>query len=130
MKGDFAETIRALPDFYPANGASVEDIKSAEQKLGLTFSSEYREYLEAFGDASANGHELTGISESIRINVVSVTEAERLRNPGVPTNLYVVEQARVDRIAIWQDEHGAIFQTMPGSKPEKVCESLSEYIAS
>ncbi|NHM16219.1 cell wall assembly/cell proliferation coordinating protein, KNR4-like protein [Eggerthellaceae bacterium zg-887] len=124
------ETMRLLPDFYPAKGASAEDIDIAEERLKLTFSDEYREYIKAFGDASANGHELTGISDSARIDVVSVTLAERARNPGVPTELYVVEQTHVDRIAIWQDAHGSIYQTIPGGKPEKIYESLSAYIVS
>ena len=126
---NIVECLRALPDFYPGNSSTEKDIHEAEAKLGVTFSDEYRDYVHAYGDASANGHELTGISDSARINVVSVTLAERARNPSVPEELYVVEQTGIDRIVVWQDSKGTIYQTIPGCVPEKLCVSLSEYIA-
>lgn len=127
---NITEVMQTLPDFYPASGASAKMINDAEKQLGVTFSKEYREYVKAFGDASANGHELTGISSNKRIDVVSVTIAERMRNQDIPENLYVVEQTRIDRIVVWQDARGSIYQTIPGGKPEKIFETLWDYIAS
>jgi hypothetical protein len=124
------ETMESLPDLCPSSGASIADIKSAERHLGVSFAREYYDYLSRFGNASVNGHELTGISVSDRINVVSVTLAERIRNPNISKDLYVVEQTGIDRIVVWQDSKGAVFQTIPGCKPEKLCMSLSEYVSS
>lgn len=124
------ETMQSLPDFCPGKGADAEEIEDAETQLGLVFADEYREYVKAFGDASVDGHELTGITESKRINVVEATIAERRRNPDVPESLYVVEQTHVDRIVVWQDHAGRIYQTIPGSMPVKVHETLSEYLSS
>ena len=108
----------------------MHSINNAEKQLGTTFSREYREYLHAFGDASVNGHEITGITDSKRIDVVSVTLEERERNPSVPIALYVVEQTHIDRIVIWQHADGSIYQTIPGVGPKKIYDCLYDYVAS
>lgn len=124
------EIMRVLPHFYPAKGATPEMIADAEEQLGLTFSDEYREYVRAFGNASVNGHEITGVTGEERINVVAVTLAERMRNPLIPKGFYVVEQTGIDRIVVWQDSSGFIFQSIPGGKLVKIFDALCEYIAS
>jgi hypothetical protein len=43
-------------------------------------------------------------------------------------NLYVVEQANIDGIVIWQSETGEVFQTMPNALPIKISDSLLEYL--
>lgn len=126
---NITEAIQSLPYFYPDTGASAESIINAEKRLGVTFSEDYREYVKAFGDASANGHELTGVTDEDRIDVVSVTLAERKRNSTIPLEMYVVEQTHVDRIVIWQDTRGLIYQTIPGDKPKMISRSLIEYVA-
>ena len=42
---------------------------------------------------------------------------------------YVLEQANIDGIVLWQDKEGNVYQTMPSSVPKKICGSLAEYIA-
>lgn len=124
------EAMKTLPYFYSSSGANDERIADAEKRLGVTFSRDYREYVAAFGNVSVNGHELTGITDSARLDVVSVTFDERVRNAGIPADLYVIEQTGIDRIVVWQDTRGAIYQTIPGGKPQKIYDTLSEYIAS
>lgn len=126
---DIKEVMQSLPFFHPANGVDEESINDAEEQLGVTFSKEFRDYVKAFGDASANGHEITGITDNKRLDVVSVTLAERTRNPTIPIELYVVEQTGVDRIVIWQDASGSIYQTIPGGNLEKIFDSLSDFVA-
>jgi hypothetical protein len=116
------------PNFRAMQGATDEIIKQAEQKLGLQFSDEFREYLIAFGVASVYGHELTGICDFPRLNVVDVTFAERASNPNIKADWCVIEQANIDGIVIWQSITGEVYQTMPGSAPIKLCDSLSGYI--
>lgn len=120
--------MRNLPDFYSMSGAAKEEILIAEQELGMKFSKDYKEYVQAFGVISAGGHELTGICKSKRLNVVPVTISERENNPKVSADWYVIEQANIDGIIIWQSASGEIFQTGPGSNCCKIADSLEKYI--
>ena len=125
---DIVKKLRAEPNFCAMSGASREQIEQAEKALSLRFADEYREYLAAFGVASVYGHELTGICASPRINVVDVTISERMSNHTVPTNWYVVEQTHIDGIVVWQSSTGEVCQTTPNAPPEKLCNSLCEYL--
>ena len=81
----------------------------------------------AFGVASFAGHELTGACKSKRLSVVDVTIEER-GNITVPANWYVLEQANIDSIVVWQDSNGTVYQTAPNTIAKKLCGSLAEYI--
>ena len=126
---DIITKLRAKPFFYSLGCVSEVQIVTAEQQLGLKFSGEYREYIAEFGIVSFEGHEFTGICSSPRLNVVDVTLTERNRNPTVQEDWYVVEQANIDSIVIWQSSTGEVYQTMPGVAPVKLCSSLVEYIS-
>lgn len=120
--------LRNLPDFYSLKGVSAEEIAGAEDALSLKFSKEYCDYLSEFGVVSANGHEYTGVCTSSRLSVVDVTLYEREHNPGVTSDWYVIEQANIDGIVIWQNEKGEIFQTQPCCNCVKIADSLEDYI--
>ena len=120
--------LRALPAFCSLTGVSMEQIADAEKALTLRFADDYREYLRSFGIASAGGHELTGICNSKRLNVVDVTLAERSISPGIPQNWYVLEEANIDGIVIWQNSTGEIFQTQPGREAVKLADSICDYL--
>lgn len=124
---DIVKLMQKQPDFYAMKGASEEDIKMAEQVLDLRFAADYRKYITAFGVASFAGHELTGVCKSKRLSVVDVTIDER-NNTVVPTDWYVLEQANIDGIVVWQASNGVVYQTAPNAKAEKLCGSLAEYI--
>ena len=124
---DIVKLMQEQPDFYAMGSATENDIRSAEQALGLKFASDYRKYLLAFGVASFAGHELTGVCKSRRLNVVNATEAER-QITTVPENWYVLEQANIDSIVIWQDSNGTVYQTSPNRNPKILCTSLADYI--
>ena len=125
---DIKNKIRALPAFCSLTGVSSEQTASAEKALALCFADDYREYLFNFGIASAGGHEFTGICNSKRLNVVDVTLAERSITPGIPHDWYVLEEANIDGIVIWQNSRGEVFQTQPGRRPVKIAESLCDYL--
>ena len=114
--------------FSKGMAKSSEEISRAETVLNLHFAPEYREYLSACGVASADGHEFTGICASPRLNVINVTQEEKAETPDIPADWYVVEQAHIDGIVIWQSATGEIYQTRPGAKPFRLCSSLAEYI--
>lgn len=126
---DIINQIKAMPDFFSLTGATEESMSEAENLLLLKFSDEYNEIISAFGSVSVNGHELTGICHSKRLNVVCVTLEERDLNPTVPLNFYVIEQANIDGIVIWQSASGDVYQSMPGAPMIKLCDSISEYIS-
>lgn len=121
------ELIKSIPDYIGGNGTCEKEIKSAEQCLGVRFAPDYRLYLERIGLACFGGHEITGICQNERLNVVDVTVAER-EHYQEGEKWYVVEQANIDGIVIWQDTDGGIYVTSPNSKAKKIAGSLDEYI--
>ena len=125
---DIVKMLQEQSDLYTLRGASDEAIKAAESELGLQFASDYRQYVAAFGAVSFKGHELTGVCNSKRLSVVAVTKDERI-NTDVPSDWYVLEQANIDGIVLWQTSNGAVYQTAPDVEFRKICSSLTEYIA-
>lgn len=124
----YVDFLKQQSDFICGQGASQSEIEDAEMKLSLSFSSEYQEYLRSCSSAIADGHELTGLCKQERMNVVSVTLNEWKVNPNVPHTMYVVERADIDGIILWQTQEGFVYQTQPGCIPQKIAESLFEYI--
>lgn len=125
---DIVRIMNMKPNFYALQGATAMEIEGAEQLLGTRFSKEYRDYVSAFGVASFAGHELTGVCKPKRLNVVEVTIEQRSQNPDALCDWYVVEEANIDGIVIWQAPSGSIYQTLPGTNAKKICNSLEEYI--
>lgn len=128
MINDIVEKMSLSEDFYSLAGASVEEIKSAEIALNLEFAEEYKSYLMAYGVASVDSHEFTGILSSERLHVVHNTIEERKNNELVAENLYVVEQLNIDHVIIWQSQTGEIYETIGKTPATKICQSLSEYL--
>ena len=120
--------IKSKSDYIGSNGRKESVIIQAEEELNNHFASDYREYLLQIGLASFDGHELTGICNSKRLNVVDVTLAERSITPGIPQNWYVLEEANIDGIVIWQNSTGEIFQTRPGGEAVKLADSICDYL--
>ena len=125
---DLINSLSSLPDFYSLTGASEEQISQAERALSLRFADDYRQYVRAFGAVSAAGHELTGICASRRLNVVEVTLSARATQPAIPRDWYVLEEANIDGIVIWQSGAGEVFETRPGAEPVKLAASIREYL--
>lgn len=115
--------------FYCEQGASAEMIEKAEDALGLKFADDYKDYLQKFGSESCGGHELTGISEDMELDVVSATEKNFEKNPNVTIPLYVIEETHIDGIVIWQSASGEIYETGYMEAPERIFDSLTEYAA-
>ena len=122
------DVLRNAPDFIGGKGCGDAAISDAEQALGIRFAPDYRVYMQKIGLACFDGHELTGICKASRLNVVDVTLDERKRCPDA-AGWYVVEQANVDGIVVWQAPSGEVYQTMPGVSARKICNSLTEYVA-
>lgn len=125
---DLISCLKNKPMFIGSKGASNAQIAEAEEQLTVSFSKEYKHYLTTIGFAIYEGHELTGICKAKRLNVVDVTLSERNLTHDVPNDWYVIEQLNIDGIVIWQSTTGEIYQTSPNTEPEKICESLADYI--
>ncbi len=121
--------LKSYSDLVHLKPATETDIFKAETQLSVKFAADYFEYLTEFGVAAANGHELTGICASSRLDVVSVTKAQRITFPKAPKNWYVIEEAHIDGIVVWQDENGSIYQSEPNIIPEEIAASLTEYVS-
>ena len=122
------QKLRTLPSFCSLGGASAEQISDAEEALALRFADDFREYLLAFGIASAGGHEFTGICNSKRLNVIDVTLAERSTIPDVPQDWYVLEETNIDGIVIWQSSSGGVFQTQFSREVIRLADSICDYL--
>ena len=125
----FVETIKKDPDFIGSNGRSEEKILRAEATLGVHFAEDYHAYLKEIGLASFDGRELTGLTEDVRLDVVCVTKEQRKRVAQVPAGWYVIEEANIDGIVVWQDSDGTVYATQPKRKSQKIADSLLEYIS-
>lgn len=124
---DIIKTLKDVPDFIGGTGRTEAEIESAEKKLGIEFAPDYKTYLKEIGLACFDGHELTGICEDPRLDVVHVTKDQRENNPK-SRSLYVIEEANIDGIVIWQDFSGKIYMTEGNSSPKLIADSLSAYI--
>jgi len=125
---ELIDAMRCKPDFYAEKGASLIQIEQAEKSLGLKFALDFKECLREFGAVSVGGHELTGFSADKNLNVVEVTQKNWKKN-NVGKNLYVIEEAHIDGIVIWQDSDGTVYETTQNSIAIKIASSLSEYIS-
>lgn len=76
-------------DFF--GGASEEDIRNAEEMLGLKFPQSYREFLKEYGSGGICGVEILGVQGNLGASVVKATE--RWRNIGLDIGLIVIEDS-------------------------------------
>lgn len=123
------DELKMKSNFYCEVGASTEEIKKAEETLGLRFADDYIEYLQQFGAVSCGGHDLTGFSKDSELDVVKVTLKNIKKNQKVSLPLYVVEETHLDGVVIWQLGSGEVFRTEYKEAPEKIFDSLAEYVS-
>lgn len=121
--------LKEMPDFIGSNGRTDDEIQQAEKALGVSFSEDYRKYLEEIGLACFDGHELTGLTQTKRLDVVSITKEKREQFGNITSLWYVVEETNIFGIVIWQSSDGVIYETAPNSRAKKIADSLAEYIA-
>lgn len=114
--------------FVSERAVSSEEIEKAQKDLGLAFADDYRSYVQECGTASYEGHELTGISKDINLDVVRVTASNLRKNPKIKMPLYVIEETHIDGIVIWQGSDKNIYRTGMGTGPVKIAENLAEYV--
>lgn len=128
MSEKIIEAINGLDHLCVLLPAAPEAVAEAEQSLGLQFAPDYKYYVQRFGAISACGIELTGVTSSRRLNVVSVTKRNRAMNGNIPPNMYVIEDMAIDGLLILQDATGAVYSVPPHALSRKVFDSLTDYV--
>lgn len=124
---ELIEIMKRQPNFYTEKGVSATQIEQAEKLLGLNFSPDFKACLLEFGAVSVSGHDFTGFSADKNLDVVEVTQKNR-QKINVEKNLYVIEEAHIDGIVIWQDASGNVYETTPNSNVKKIANSLADYL--
>lgn len=122
------ELIKSKNEVFTYSPATTDSVKQAEKELNVVFSKEYKDYIKSFGIAIFQGHELTGICNGKRLDVVRNTIEQRKLNPFVPKDWYVIECLNIDGIVIWQDKPGKVYQTSPSGTMILVGESIVKYL--
>lgn len=128
MNRNFEELVE-LPDFSGFKPASETAIFEAELALGLRFAPDYRNALLEYGCIETYGHELTGIIDSKRLNVVNATENMRSIHQEFKPDCYVIEDTYIDGIIICQNASGSVFQLDSSGDVRKIASSLIEYLS-
>ncbi|MGG1221033.1 SMI1/KNR4 family protein [Priestia endophytica] len=79
--------------------ASEEDRKKAENRLEVTFPSEYREYVKKYGSGGICGVEILNVE---KINATVVERTERYRGLGLPKKyiVYVAKQKNLECVLV------------------------------
>ncbi len=125
---NFLETLQQADGFCSFSGATIVEIQNAEKSINTIFATDYKEIVLEFGAISVYGHELTGVCEVARLNVVEITNKERENNQNVSDQFYVIEQSHIDGIVIWQNHEGGVYKTTKGGNLVKIFNSLKEYL--
>ena len=116
-----------LEDLRFLKPATEAEVTAAEKELGVIFAEDYREYVLKYGVISARGIELTGVTTAKRLDVVTVTKAER-EMASIPENMYVIENVAIDGIVVLQNTAGEVFSIAPLEPLKRICSSLSESV--
>lgn len=125
----FVKLLKKDEDFASMpNGATEEEIISAEKELELSFSKEFISYTKELGCASADGHEFLGVVKHKRLSVVEQTIQAREEIPHLPLSFYAVEVSGDDGIVVFQDRDGKVYGASAQHKVTKLAESLEEYL--
>jgi len=125
---DIIEKLNARKsDLIVGKGATEEEIHQAEEMLGVKIAQDFKKCLISFGVFAFDGHEMTGITDNKRLSVVDVTKRQRVQNPEIPSDWYVIEEANMDGIVIWQNDRGTVFGTASGGPTMQIAGSLIDF---
>ena len=119
------DVIKTKKEVIIGKGVSAEMVHKAEKELNVSFAEDYREYLLNYGLLMCCGHELTGLGKNERTHVVFVTKQMKELINGIPDNWYVLENANIDGVIIWQDTTGNVY-----FNTKKIYSSLLDFIIS
>ncbi|MGG3449768.1 SMI1/KNR4 family protein [Domibacillus aminovorans] len=111
------------------NGASEQEIVTAEQKLGVTFPETYRTILAEFGSLENGSDEIFGLGVEGYLNVVESTLEERKLAKGDLDKYVVIQNLGIDGLLIVIDENDNVYEYANGNF-KNLLSTTAEYIES
>ena len=121
------EEIKEIPKLYHTTGCSAEQLTKAEAELGMTFPTEFREYVQKYGAISFYKTEWTGLQVEGYLNVIEATKQERELNPAFPRDCFVLENLGIEGLIVAVDKAGQVWE-IQGEEKQLLCNSLREYL--
>lgn len=119
--------IGAKHKVFCGKGVSENDIAKAENKLGVSFPLEYKEFLREIGILSFSSHEFMGLGVDGHLNVVTSTLEERKLDTSFPKDCFLVENIGIEGILVLQDSKGSVYSYI-NKKKKKIANSFKDYI--
>lgn len=105
---------------------SEAEIQDAEEKLGMRFPQEYRNFLKQYKAGVLNGCEIMGINTMKYLDTVANTLFSRMNDDKFPQDCFVLENIGVEGALTISNSAGQIFTYCAGNK-QLLCHSLSEF---
>ncbi|MCQ2421909.1 MAG: SMI1/KNR4 family protein [Lachnospiraceae bacterium] len=125
----FCDFLEKQDGLVMSGGKDEDSISEAENILRAPFADEYKSYLRKYGAVSYDGHELTGLIRSKRLNVVDCTIKQREENDCILPDMYVVENLGIDGIVVLQASNGKVYMLYSyDNEIREVANSLLEYL--
>ena len=122
------EEIGSQIKVYTSKPVTKAEIRKAEKELGLSFSTEYKEYVERYGMISFGSHEFTGLGKKNHLNVVSATINERNVGDGFPEDCILLENNGIDGLLTLLDSSGTVYHYYSFKRKKvKIASSLSSF---
>lgn len=113
MNKTMVEKIRQIPGLYTAGGCTAEEVRLAQERLGLTFPPLFVDYVRTFGAISFYGTEWCGLHVNGYLNVVTATLDAKARYPHFPAGFFVLEDLRIDGKQTVMNDLGQIYLLAP-----------------
>lgn len=108
-------------------GVESSVIEQAEKELDFKMPTDYRELLMSYGALAIGSHEIAGLGVDGYLNVVTLTNQERLRADGGLDNYIVLENLATEGLLIVLDETGAVYEYR-NNKAENLYNNLKSYL--
>lgn len=121
------EKIKNIPGVCTIKGCTDDQIKSAQDKLGIVFPDEYVTYVKEYGCIDFGATEWTGLNIRGRLNTVDATEQEKSVNVDFPKRFFVLEDLGIDAKKVIVNEKGEVY-ILQYDKKILLCKSISEYL--
>jgi hypothetical protein len=108
-------------------GVEPSIIEQAEKELNFKMPKDYKELLMSYGAISIGSHEIAALGVEGYLNVVTLTNQERLRANGGLDNYLVLENLATEGLLIVLDDSGAVYEYRNDSA-ERLFTDLKSYL--
>ena len=119
--------IKSIKGVNRSKGCTEEQLKEAQDALGMVFPTEYIEYVREFGCIDFGSTEWTGLNIKGYLNTVTATEDEKSVNASFPEKCFVLDDLNIDAKKVIVNEKGEVFM-LQYEKVTPLCKSITEYL--